>query len=200
MKTIALLLLALTAPLVFAQDITLPAPQTDGGKPLMQALAARKSARQFADRALAPQTLSNLLWAAYGFNRPDKRTAPSARNKQEMEVYVFLKDGVYLYDAKANKLLQKAAGDHRATAGTQAFVATAPVNLVLVADLSALDRELLHADCGFISQNVYLFCASEGLATVVRAGVDKPALAKLLGLRDQQEALYNQCIGYPPAP
>lgn len=200
MKTIVTLLLALAAPLAFAQDITLPAPQTNGGKPLMQALAARQSARQYSDRALAPQTLSNLLWAAYGFNRPDKRTAPSAKNQQEMEIYVFLKDGVYLYDAKANKLVQKAAGDNRKLAGTQAFVATAPVNLVLVGDLSKLNRELIHADCGFISQNVYLFCASEGLATVVRAGLDKPALAKLLGLRPQQEALYNQCIGYPPAP
>ncbi|XHR30864.1 MAG: SagB/ThcOx family dehydrogenase [Chthoniobacteraceae bacterium] len=200
MKAIVTLLLALSASLAFAQDITLPAPQTNGGKPLMQALAARQSSRQFADRDLAPQTLSNLLWAAYGFNRPDKRTAPSAKNQQEMEVYVFLKDGVYLYDAKANKLLQKVAGDHRKTAGTQAFVATAPVNLILVGDLSKLERELIHADCGFISQNVYLFCASEGLATVVRAGMDKPALAKLLGLRDQQEAFYNQCIGYPPAP
>lgn len=200
MKTIAALLFFLAAPLAFAQDIALPAPQTDGGKPLMQALAARQSGRQYSDRELAPQTLSNLLWAAYGFNRPGKRTAPSARNRQEMEVYVFLKDGVYLYDAKANKLIQKAAGDHRASAGTQAFVATAPVNLVMVGDLSKNERELIHADCGFISQNVYLFCASEGLATVVRAGVDKPALAKLLGLRDQQEAFYNQCIGYPPAP
>lgn len=200
MKTIITLLLALAAPLAFAQDITLPAPQTGGGKPLMQALAARQSSRQFADRALEPQTLSNLLWAAYGFNRPGKRTAPSAKNQQEMEIYVFLKDGVYLYDAQANKLLQKVAGDHRITAGTQAFVATAPVNLVLVGDLSKLDRELIHADSGFISQNVYLFCASEGLATVVRAGLDKPALAKLLGLRDRQEAFYNQCIGYPPTP
>lgn len=200
MKIIIALLFSLAAPLAFAQDIALPAPQTNGGKPLMQALAARQSGRQYSDRDLAPQTLSNLLWAAYGFNRPEKRTAPSARNRQEMEVYVFLKDGVYLYDAKANKLIQKAAGDHRATAGTQAFVATAPVNLVLVGDLSKNERELIHADSGFISQNVYLFCASEGLATVVRAGVDKPALAKLLGLREQQEAFYNQCIGYPPAP
>jgi nitroreductase len=200
MKTIVALILVLTAPLAFAQDITLPAPQTDGGKPLMQALAARRSARQYSDRALAPQTLSNLLWAAYGFNRPGKRTVPSAKNQQEMEIYVFLKDGVYLYDAQANKLLQKATGDHRSTAGTQAFVPTAPLNLVFVGDLSKLDRELIHADCGFISQDVYLFCASEGLATVVRAGVDKPALAKLLGLRSQQEAFYNQCVGYPPEP
>jgi len=196
---IIVIIIALAAPLAFAQDITLPAPQTNGGKPLMQALAARQSSRQFADRDLAPQTLSNLLWAAYGFNRPAKRTAPSAKNQQEMEIYAFLKDGIYLYDAKANKLLQKVAGDHRETAGTQSFVATAPVNLVFVGDLSKLERELIHADCGFISQNVYLFCASEGLATVVRAGMDKPALAKLLGLRPQQEAFYNQCIGYPPA-
>ncbi len=198
MKTLTILFLALTAPLAFAQDITLPAPQTDGGKPLMQALAARQSSRQFAARALPPQTLSNLLWAAYGFNRPDKRTAPSARNQQEMEIYVFLKDGVYLYDAKANQLVQKIAGDHRSAAGKQPFAATAAADLLLVGDLSKLDRDLVHADCGFISQNIYLFCASEGLSTVVCARIDSPALAKLLGLQGQKEALYNQCVGYPP--
>ncbi|XHR27953.1 MAG: SagB/ThcOx family dehydrogenase [Chthoniobacteraceae bacterium] len=200
MKIIAILLLTLSASLAFAQDIALPAPQTSGGKPLMQALAARKTSRQFSDRALPPQTLSNLLWAANGFNRPGKRTAPSARNKQEIELYVFLKEGVYLYDAKANKLLKKITGDHRPATGKQAFAANAAADIVLVGDLSLQERELAHADSGFISQNIYLFCASEDLATVVCGSIDKDALGKLLGLQGQKEALYNQCVGYPPEP
>ncbi|MDR1192549.1 MAG: SagB/ThcOx family dehydrogenase [Verrucomicrobiales bacterium] len=184
-----------------APDLPLPAPQKTGGQPLMLALAGRHSSRQFANRDLDQQTLANLLWAANGFNRADKRTAPSAKNQQEIDVYVFLKTGAYFYDARANALILRAAGDHRKTAGTQEFVATAPVNLVLVANLDkAASREMAHADCGFISQNVYLYCASENLATVVRAGVDKKALAELLKLSDKQEALYNQPIGYPPVP
>ena len=198
MKTIVILLLALTASLAFAQDIALPAPQTTGGKPLMQALAARQSAREFADRELPPQTLSNLLWAAYGFNRPGKRTAPSARNQQELELYVFLKQGVYLYDAKTNKLLKKIDGDQRQAAGKQGFAATAAADIVIVGDLAKLGRDNVYADSGFVSQNIYLFCASEGLSTVVCGMIDRPALATLLGLKDQKEALYNQCVGYPP--
>lgn len=203
MKHLLIVILALTftSSLASAQEIKLPAPTKQGGKPLMQALAERKSARQYANRDLDQQTLSNLLWAANGFNRPDKRTAPTSKNNQEIDVYVFLKSGAYLHDAKTNTLIMKAKGDHRKTAGTQEFVATAPVNLVYVADLDkATNREAAHIDCGFIGQNVYLFCASENLATVIRAGVDKKALAELLKLPANQEALYNQCVGYPLAP
>jgi SagB-type dehydrogenase family enzyme len=183
---------------VSAQDLELPAPQKTGGKPLMVALAERKSTRQFAARDLDQQTLANLLWAANGFNRADRRTAPSAKNQQEIDLYVFLKTGVYFYDAKPNTLKLIASGDHRKTAGTQEFVATAPVSLVFVANLDKLPggRDMVSADCGFISQNVYLYCASANLATVVRAGVDKKALAELLKLKSTQEAMFNQPIGY----
>jgi SagB-type dehydrogenase family enzyme len=192
-----------------AQDlapINLPAPKTDGGRPLMQILKDRQSAREFGAEKLSPQMLSNLLWAAWGINRADgHRTAPSASNKQEVDVYVVLPDGAYLYDAKANVLTPVAAGDLRAATGTQPFPATAALNLVYVADLSKAGRsatdpqQMLNvgADVGVIVENAYLFCASEGLATVVRASVDKPALAKLLKLRDTQIIVLAQSVGYP---
>jgi SagB-type dehydrogenase family enzyme len=203
MKTLLVpLALLATFSFTFAQDIALPAPQKTGGKPLMEALAERKSARQFSDRELGKQTLSNLLWAANGFNRPGKRTAPSARNKQEIELYVILKTGVYLYDAKANALVKKVDGNHQNLIGTQAFAVTAPLGIIFVADLgqNAIPREHAHVDAGFVSQNIYLFAASEGLATVVLASVDRPAVAKLLGLGETQEVLYSQPVGYPPQP
>jgi nitroreductase len=186
--------------------IALPAPMTDGGKPLMSALKARSSAREFSADALAPQTLSNLLWAAWGINRPDgRRTAPSASNRQEIEIYVTLPGGAYVWDAKANVLNPVAAGDHRAETGTQPFPATAPLNLVYVADMTKLTRPAtdpqqmmnVGADAGFIAENVYLFCASEGLATVVRASVAKEALAKTLQLRDTQVIVLAQTVGFP---
>jgi nitroreductase len=186
--------------------ISLPAPMTDGGKPLMSALKARSSAREFSADALAPQTLSNLLWAAWGINRPDgRRTAPSASNRQEIDIYVTLPGGAYLWDAKANVLNPVAAGDHRAETGTQPFPATAPLNLVYVADMTKLTRPAtdpqqmmnVGADAGFIAENVYLFCASEGLATVVRASVAKEALAKTLQLRETQVIVLAQTVGFP---
>jgi nitroreductase len=205
--TVAALLAVATA--THAQPlspISLPAPMTDGGKPLMSALKARSSAREFSADALAPQTLSNLLWAAWGINRPDgRRTAPSASNRQEIEIYVTLPAGAYLWDAKANVLNPVAAGDHRAETGTQPFPATAPLNLVYVADMTKLTRPAtdpqqmmnVGADAGFIAENVYLFCASEGLATVVRASVAKEALAKTLQLRDTQVIVLAQTVGFP---
>ena len=112
------------------KPVLLPAPQTDGGKPLMQALRDRQSTREFDSTKLPPQLLSNLLWAAFGINRPDsgKRTAPSARNWQEVDVYAIMEDGAYLYDAKANILRGVAKGDLRKLTGTQEFVSTAPLN------------------------------------------------------------------------
>ncbi|MCX6538505.1 MAG: SagB/ThcOx family dehydrogenase [Acidobacteria bacterium] len=192
-----------------AQDlapITLPAPVISGGKPLMQALKDRASAREFSPDKLPVQTLSNLLWAAWGINRPDgRRTAPSASNKQEIEIYVTLPEGAFVWDAKANTLNPVAAADLRAATGTQPFPATAPVNLVYVADMakagrpSADPQQMLNigADVGFISENVYLFCASAGLATVVRASVPKETLAKALKLRDTQVIVLAQTVGLP---
>lgn len=184
--------------------IALPKPQTDGGKPLMQALRDRKSSRAFSAQKLSEQTLSNLLWAACGINRPDgKRTAPSAMNKQETDVYVLLAEGAFLYEPKEHALRQISPADLRGLAGMQPFVKDAPLNLVYVADGAKLsgpesERALWYgAGTGFISQNVYLFCASEGLATVVRGLVERPPLAQALGLRPEQKITLAQTVGYP---
>lgn len=197
------------ASLGFAQSlepVALPAPVVDGGKPLMSALKARASSREFSADPLPPQTLSNLLWAAWGINRPDgRRTAPSASNRQEIDIYVTLPGGAYLWDAKANVLKPVAPGDHRGATGTQPFPADAPLNLVYVADMSKLNRpatdpqQMLNvgADAGFIAENVYLFCASEGLATVVRASIAKEPVAKILQLRETQMIVLAQTVGFP---
>jgi nitroreductase len=186
--------------------IQLSAPQTDGGRPLMQVLKDRRSSRNFSPEKLPVQVLSNMLWAAFGVNRPESggRTAPSANNSQEMDTYVATADGLYLYDAKAHLLKPVLAEDIRALTGRQAFVKEAPVNLIYVADLSKMtraapeDKEFYAAaHTGFISQNVYLFCASEGLATVVRALIERPALAKAMGLRPEQKITLAQTVGYP---
>ncbi len=187
-------------------DIPLPSPRMDGGMPLLQALKQRQSARAFSPKALPEQVVADLLWAAFGINRPDtgKRTAPSARNWQEVDVFAITADGAYLYDANANVLKAVAAGDLRKLAGVQGFVGTAPLNLVFVADTARMtgsspEDQALYAgaDVGFISQNVYLFCASEGLATVVRGMVDRDALAKALNLPDHKKIILAQTVGYP---
>jgi SagB-type dehydrogenase family enzyme len=188
------------------KPIQLPKPQMDGGKPLMQALKERKSTRAFSTEKLPAPVLGNLLWAAFGVNRPDsgQRTAPSAMNRQEMDIYVATADGLYLYDAKGHTLQPVLAEDIRAETGMQPFVKDAPVNLVYVADYSRMgkgtdDEKNLYAaaDTGFIGQNVYLFCASEGLATVVRGSVPRQALAKAMKLRPEQKIILAQTVGYP---
>lgn len=193
----------------YAQErgaIKLPAPVMTGGMPLMQALKARHSTREFSGKALSPQVLSNLLWAAAGVNRPDsgKRTAPSARNWREIDIYITLPEGAYRFDANEHVLLPVRSEDLRAQTGVQDFVARAPVNLVYVANLDRMqgassEHQDLYAaaDTGFIAQNVYLFCASEGLATVVRGSVDKEALAPMLGLGEWQRIILAQTVGYP---
>jgi len=198
-------MLVFTAAAQTSPALQLPPPLKEGGMPLMQALAERHTSREFASDPLPLQTLSNLLWAAFGVNRPDgHRTAPSARNWQETDLYVFLPDGVYLYDAGANLLQPVLAGDHRAAAGKQEFVKDAPLSLVYVADLARMgdaapeDKALYSAaDAGFIAQNVYLFCASEGLSVVVRGMVDREQIAKLLHLRSDQKVILAQTVGYP---
>jgi SagB-type dehydrogenase family enzyme len=188
------------------KPIKLPAPQTTGGMPLMQALQARHSTREFSRRKLPLQVLSNLLWAAFGVNRPEsgKRTAPSAMNRQEIEIYVATAEGLYVYDAQGNKLRPVLSEDVRAATGTQSFVGEAPVNLIYVADLAKAGRPsteagtlYMGADTGVIAQNVYLFCASEGLAVVVRGSVDRPALAETMKLRPDQKIILAQTVGYP---
>jgi nitroreductase len=187
--------------------IKLPAPQTSGGRPLLQLLKERQSLREYTSAKLSPQMLSTLLWAAYGINRPDgRRTAPSASNRQGVVVYVVLPDGAYLYDAKNHALLPVAAGDFRAATGTptQDYVKNAAAVLVYVQGPSSTGTRTTPepdtwkgADVGAIAQNVYLYCASEGLATVVRAGMDKPALTKILKLNSDQELMFDQPVGYP---
>jgi SagB-type dehydrogenase family enzyme len=193
---------------VFAEElnpIKLPAPQTNGGKTLMQALAERKSTREFSSEKLPLQTLSDLLWAANGINRPEsgQRTAPSAGNRQEIDIYVAKAEGLYLFNANKNVLELVLARDIRSLTGRQAFVKDAPVTLVFVADLKKMkktgDEATFYAatDTGYISQNVYLYCASAGLATVVLGWVDKEELAKTMRLRTDQRVILTQPVGYP---
>jgi SagB-type dehydrogenase family enzyme len=198
-----------TGRLVIAQElkpIRLLPPEIDGGKPLMQALRERHSSRVFSREPLPLQILANLLWAADGTNRPDsgKRTAPSAMNWQEIDLYVATADGLYLYNARGHTLIPVLEADIRAATGRQPFVAEAPLNLVYVADYARMtrgsdeDRALYSAaGAGFISENVYLYCASAGLATVVRGTIDRPALAKTMKLRPDQRILLAQTVGYP---
>jgi len=186
------------------KPIKLPSPQTDSGRPLMQVLKDRSSARSFSSEKLPAQVMSNLLWAAFGTNRPDsgKRTAPSAMNWQETDIYVATADGLYVYDAKGQQLNPILRDDVRAQTGTQSYVKDAPLDLVYVADLAktgsaSADRDMyVAADVGFIAQNVYLFCASEGLAVVVRGSVDRPALARVMRLRPDQRIILAQSVGY----
>jgi SagB-type dehydrogenase family enzyme len=186
--------------------IKLPPPNLNGGKSLMQALQARKSSRDFSAKKLPVEVLSNLLWAANGINRPDsgRRTAPSAVNWQEIDIYVATADGLYLYNAKEHVLKPVIKQDIRELTGKQPFVKEAPVNLIYIADYSRMgganaeERNSYAAeDTGFIAQNVYLYCASEGLATVIRGSIDKDALAKAMQLRDNQKIVLSQTVGYP---
>lgn len=208
MKSFAFLL-AFTC---LAADIDLPAPARKGGAPLLSALANRHSTREYKTDALSPQVLSDLLWAAYGVNRPSTggRTAPSAHNWQLLDVYVTLQSGLYRYDPASHRLVQLSTVDARKIAGTQDFTAVAPVNLVFVAQMSkakaaagdtTLDlAEWAAVEAGSVSQNAALFCASAGLANVVRAGVDRPAFAKLALLPADARIVLAQTIGYPAKP
>jgi nitroreductase len=193
------LLCAAAVPAQEIKPVPLPKPQTEGGKPLMQVLNERKSGREFSPEKLSPQMLSNLLWAAFGINREDgRRTAPSASNRQEIDIYVVTADGAYRYDAKTNQLEPVAAEDLRAATGSQPFVGEAPLNLVYVADQAKQNSsDMAYADTGLIAQNVYLFCASEGLATVVRGMVPRDPLIKALKLRPDQRITLAQTVGYP---
>jgi SagB-type dehydrogenase family enzyme len=185
--------------------IELPPPTKQGGMPLMEALAKRSSSREFSRDPLPLPLLSDLVWAAFGVNRPDGgRTAPSAINAQEIDVYVALPTGAYLYDAKAHALQLVAASDLRRVTGYQDFVDEAPLDLVYVADHSRMKlvpagsrASYAAAAAGAITQNVYLFAASYGLATVIRAWIDRAAIADALGLTHDQEVLLSQTVGYP---
>jgi nitroreductase len=188
-----------------AASIALPPAVKQGGLPLMEALARRQSSREFAPDALPLPVLSGLLWAAFGRNREDgKRTAPTALNAQEIDVFVALPTGAYLYDAAAHELRLVAAADLRRVTGYQDFVDEAPLDLVYVADHARMGMvpvgqrsAYAHVAAGAISQNVYLYCASSGLATVIRAWIDREAIADALGLAHDQQVLLSQTVGYP---
>ena len=185
--------------------IALPAPRQEGGMPLMSALKVRRSTREYATRPLPRQTLSDLLWAAFGVNRPSgDRTAPYWRHVMVIDVYAAMADGVFLYEPKVHALQPTLPDDIRAATGLQDFVGLAPLNLVYVAhgermhDVSPEDRRLYASvDAGFIGQNVYLFCASEGLASVFRGAVDYARLAKAMKLPQEQFVTFAQTVGYP---
>ena len=209
MRKVQLLLLCLFVSVAtFAADkvIRLPKPNLNRNSEVMEAFANRHSTREYAAKALTLTDLSDLLWAANGINRPEegKRTAPSAMNKQDVDVYVVLPEGTYLYDAKAHQLNLVAEGDHRgAVAGGQAFVKSAPVSLLLVSDLSRLgDAKNTHTqlmgavDAGIVSQNISIFCSAAKLATVPRASMDTAKLKSVLKLTDTQLPLMNHPVVY----
>jgi hypothetical protein len=186
------------------KPVKLPEPKLDTSKSLAQALKDRKTQREYTAGNLSPQVLSNLLWATWGINRPDsgRRTAPSAFNRQEIEVYVTTAEGAYRYDPKGNDLVPVASGDIRMLTGTQSYFKDAAINLVYVADLSKAgdapepDKLLISAyDTGVIAENAYLYCASEGLATVFRLGIDKQKLGAALKLNPNQRITGAQTVG-----
>jgi len=179
-------------------------PSLSGGMPLISALSIRQSLREFAPEPLPEQVLSDLLWAAGGINRHhvDGRTAPSAMNAQEVLLYVAMPQGLFLYEPKLHALRLVVASDVRRVTGNQDFVDTAPLDLVFVADharmklVPAAQREAYaHATAGAMAQNVYLYCASEGLATVIRAWFDRDALARAMGLQADHQLLLSQTVG-----
>lgn len=175
-----------------AGNIALPAPETTGGKPLMQALTERKTVREFADKPVSAKDLSNILWAAYGFNRPARRTIPTARNEQGMDVYVLTAQGAFLYNAKDNVLEQVGKQDLRGFLGPQDFARKAPLTLLFVEKQNKYAG--MHAGSAY--QNVGLYCASAGLNNVVRGMYDAESLAKALNLGDK-EVIVTQTVGYP---
>lgn len=185
--------------------INLPAPRNSGGMALLTALNRRRSVRKFAARPLPTEVLSDLLWAAFGVNRAETgdRTAPYWRHVMVIDVYVAMADGVWIYEAKTHALRPCLQQDIRKETGTQDFVVSAPLELLYVAhgermDVAAEERRLYASvDAAFIGENVYLFCASEGLATVFRGSFDQAKLARLLRLSDQQFVTFVQTVGYP---
>lgn len=186
-----------------AETIALPPPNRDSGVTVTQALKARHSTRAFSDKEIPPELLSGILWAANGFNRPNKRTNATGLNKQEISVYAILPNGAYRYDAQANALVKVCDQDLRpAVAGRQAFAATAPVSILIAADVSdpvyaGEGRVLSSYDAGIVSGNLYLYCAANGMATVCRRMMDGDALKKALRLPDTVILHLNHPIGYP---
>jgi nitroreductase len=184
------------------QTIKLPTPALKNDKPFMQAVKERKSSRGFSEKELSLQDLSNLLWCANGINRPEsgKRTSPSPMNRQDVDIYAILKEGVYLYEAGKHELLPVVSGDYRKDTGMQA-----PLNMIYVSDLSKLnflrerEEQTMTAgiDAGHCSQNVYLYGAAANIAVVVRTSIDRTKMADILRLPPHHLAIMAQTVGYP---
>lgn len=209
MKNILILIIAFIFSTVAVsqefQPIKLLPPETEKGKTLMKALEERCTTREYSDRAMSLQDISNVLWAANGINRVKelKHTAPTAMNWQEIEVYVVLGKGIYRYDPHDSTLYPVVKGDHRDKAGTQDYVKTAPLNLVYVADYTKMKNaeeakmeSYASADAAFIAQNVYLLCAAFDMGCVVRASVDREKLSATLKLQPDQHIVFGQTIGF----
>lgn len=193
-------------PALSAESIVLPAPRLDAGQPLMAALNARKSTREFSSRALPIQVLGELLWAGFGINRPESgmRTAPSAHNRQEVDIYVAMAQGLFLYNAIKHELEPIVDQDIRATTGKQRYPALAPVNLIYVVNFDRMPGiprqdaiEAAAISTGAIVQNVSLYCASEGLAAVPRGWIDRTLLGRTMELSGNQYIILAQTVGYP---
>lgn len=185
--------------------ISLQRPRAKGGLSIMEALARRKSTREFSSRRLSQRHLGELLWAGIGINRPDgHRTSPNWRDMHSIDVFAVMSEGVYAYDPIAHKLVPHKAGNFLAMTGQQDFVGTAPLNLLMVANLSNMgsgtdDAKKISAaaDSGCIAENIYLYCASEGIGTVFRGNIDRPPLHKALEFKPEQYIAYAQTVGYP---
>ncbi|MBQ9077002.1 MAG: SagB/ThcOx family dehydrogenase [Muribaculaceae bacterium] len=199
MKRYSLVSLILMATISMnAADITLPQPQKSGGKPLMETLSERKSARVFdTERQLSHQQLADLLWAACGYNREDKLTIPTALNRQEISIYAITPDGAYRYDAKANVLREVNSSDIRSLSGQQEFAQKATLNIAIVSDKAKMAHDIFAGvAAGAVMQNIYLWCASNGIGTVARGSFDGEALAKALELDADKRILLVQTVGY----
>ncbi|MDR1342248.1 MAG: SagB/ThcOx family dehydrogenase [Prevotellaceae bacterium] len=195
-KNLVLCIMLGFAVVLQAQDIKLNAPEKRGGKTVLEALNERHSERAFVKKTMPAQTLSNLLWAANGFNRDDKRTAPTAMNRQEMELYVVFDNAAYFYDAKKNVLQRVVDGDVRNALGQPNITNNAALSIVMVADLNKSAIEHARISAGFISQNIYLYAASEGLGTVARGSFKGDELAKALRLSEKQAVILVQPVGF----
>ena len=210
MKTTLASAIALVSAVALAADIKLPDPVRTGGKPLNEALAARQTNRDFSTAPLTDQELSDLLWAANGFNRPDqkKRTAPTAVNRQEVDIYVCRADGAYFWDSEANVLKQVTDKDLRGFTGRMGspenFALVAPIALVYVIDYERQGMQqrpqdafkYASVDCGFIGQNVYLHAASTGLHTVFLGMINPQELSAGLGLAKTRVPIFAQTVGH----
>jgi nitroreductase len=179
--------------------IKLQAPDTLGGKPLMQAIARRKSDREFETRNLSLKHLSEVLWVANGINRANgKRTVPSSMGRYPLQTYAVLANGIYFYNPVKHQLEPLVKGDFRSLAGKQTFVDTAPLNLLFIAKGKTAADNFIPAieDSGYCCQNVYLYCASEGMKCVVRAGAKEVELLKAMNLGDNFKFIMAQTVGY----